>query len=152
MVVTKHKKRVKFRGNRTHGCGAAKKRRGAGNKGGKGMSGSGKRGDQKKSYVLKVFGNAYFGHKGFTSHKKKLKTINIGYIDMHIDSWIKKGYAKDEKGTIFIDLVKLGYDKLLGRGNVTRKYKIEVDHVSGKTQEKIKSAGGEIIGEITAEE
>ena len=67
MVVHKQKKNKRMRGAKTtHGYGAKKKHRGSGNKGGKGMAGSGKRADQKKTMILKVFGNEYFGRHGFT--------------------------------------------------------------------------------------
>ena len=41
-----------------------KKRRGAGNRGGRGMAGSGKRADQKKPTILKLYGSSYFGKRG----------------------------------------------------------------------------------------
>lgn len=152
MTVNRRKKAVRYRGQKTHGCGAKKKRRGAGNRGGKGMAGSGKRADQKKTYVLKYFGTDYFGKKGFRSHKRKLKTINIGLINEHLDQWVKKGWAKDDKNIYIIDLTKLGYDKLLGKGLVTKKYKINVEFASQKTISKIKGAGGEIsVNNVTEE-
>jgi len=58
MTVHRRKKNKRMRGAKTtHGYGAKKKHRGSGNKGGKGMAGSGKRADQKKTMILKVFGN-----------------------------------------------------------------------------------------------
>ena len=48
MVINKSKKKLKYRGSKTHGCGSMKKRRGAGHRGGRGAAGSGKRGDTKK--------------------------------------------------------------------------------------------------------
>ena len=46
MSVNKTKKVGKYRGSKTHGGGHMKKRRGAGNRGGRGMAGTGKRADQ----------------------------------------------------------------------------------------------------------
>ena len=66
MTTNKRKKVVKYRGSHTHGGGAKKKRRGAGHRGGRGMAGSGKRADQKKPTILKLYGNSYFGKKGFS--------------------------------------------------------------------------------------
>ena len=37
------------------------------------------------------------------------------------------------------------YTKLLGTGEVSRKYKITVDKVSSRAKEKIEKAGGEVI-------
>ena len=47
MTVNRRRKRVRQRGSKTHGWGAKKKHRGKGNRGGKGMAGSGKRADSK---------------------------------------------------------------------------------------------------------
>ena len=65
MPVNKRTKLSRYRGSHTHGCGSKKKRRGAGHKGGKGMAGSGKRADQKKPTILKLYGNDYYGRRGF---------------------------------------------------------------------------------------
>ena len=70
-MKSKRKKVNKYRGSQTHGGGAKKKRRGAGNRGGRGMAGSGKRADQKKPSILKEYGNRYFGKRGFRSKNKK---------------------------------------------------------------------------------
>ena len=59
MAVNKRKKDSRARGQWTHGGGSKKKRRGAGNRGGRGHSGSGKRGDAKKQIYLKK--KNYFG-------------------------------------------------------------------------------------------
>ena len=65
----KRKKSSRMNGRKmgTHGTGARKNNRESGNKGGKGMSGSGKRGDQKKTLITKLYGHDYFGKKGITS-------------------------------------------------------------------------------------
>jgi large subunit ribosomal protein L15 len=62
--IKKKKKSKNFRGNTTHGHGARKKWKGSGHHGGVGMAGTGKRADQKKSLVIKLFGNNYFGKQG----------------------------------------------------------------------------------------
>ena len=136
MVVKKRKKVVKYRRSKTHGGGAMKKRRGAGNRGGRGMAGSGKRADQKKPSIIKEFGNSYFGKHGFKrppSAVKKIKTINIGQIEEVFPG------KKD------IDLGKEGYSKLLGGGKINSKIKIKVDSASSKAIEKIKEKGGDVI-------
>ena len=65
MVVNKSKKKLKYRGSKTHGCGSMKKRRGAGHRGGRGAAGSGKRGDAKKP---SIWGGRYFGKHGFINN------------------------------------------------------------------------------------
>lgn len=128
----KRKKNVKMRGTKTHGHGSKKKWRGSGNKGGKGMAGSGKRADQKKTYILRYFGNEYYGKRGFHSiNKKNIKIINLDKLN-NID--------KEE-----INLKELGYTKLLGRGNITKKVKVHIEYASKSAIEKIKEKGGEVI-------
>src|SRR3989344_3357684 len=118
MPVNKRKKFSRMRGSHTHGGGAKKKRRGAGNRGGRGMAGSGKRADQKKPTILKLYGNSYFGKKGFTArrNKKQIKAINIQTIEDKLYNWLKKGILKKEGDTIKINLKEMGYNKLLGSG------------------------------------
>ncbi len=54
-----------MRAKTTHGYGSMKKNRGAGNRGGRGLAGTGKRGDaNKQTYQAN---KKYFGKHGFTS-------------------------------------------------------------------------------------
>ena len=133
MPYRKRKKNIKMRGSKTHGWGSMKKHRGAGNRGGRGMAGSGKRAKQKKISILKEYGKEYFGKYGFHRPKKlsrKIKTINL--------SDLKKFKQKE------INLTKLGYGKLLGKGIVGEKYNLIVNLCSKQAKKKIESAGGRI--------
>ena len=143
MVVRRRKKNVKLRGHKTHGYGSMKKHRGAGNRGGRGLAGSGKRADQKKSLILKLYGNEYFGRRGFRRYGSvRLRCINVGVLDEHADVWKRKGFVKEEGGFFVVDLGALGYDKLLGGGKVSLKWKIKVDSFSDSALKKIESVGG----------
>src|SRR3989344_2066211 len=96
MKLKKRKKSSRFRGSHTHGRGFKKKARGSGHRGGKGMAGTGKRGDQRKTLVLNLYGNNYFG-KDKTLRKKlskKLKEINIQQILENLSSFIKSKKAE----------------------------------------------------------
>jgi len=126
MTIKKRKKASRHRGSHTHQRGAKKKARGKGHRGGVGMSGTGKRADQKKTLVLKLYGNKYFG-KSKTLRKKqtiKLKSINLDQIT--------------EKNTNL-----QGY-KILSRGEPQKGLKIQASAASKKAIEKIKQEGGEI--------
>ncbi len=140
------KKVKKQRGSKTHGYGAMKKHRGAGSRGGRGMAGSGKRGDAKKPSIQK--NKKYFGKFGFKSLKKrkseKLKTINIEKIEQQLTRFLEKKHAEKKGNLIFIDLKKMGYDKLLGKGKGTNKLEINVNFASKKAIEKIQSKGGKV--------
>ena len=153
MTFNKRKKNSRYRGSKTHGCGSMKKRRGAGNKGGTGMAGSGKRAQSKKPLILKLYGNEYFGKHGFKrTATQHFKTINISFLEAKFGELLAKGTIKNEKGMFEVDLEALGADKLLGTGNPTRKYRIKALYVSGSAAEKIKEAGGEVIAENASEE
>jgi large subunit ribosomal protein L15 len=134
----KRKKSSRYRASKTHGCGSMKKRRGKGNKGGAGNAGSGKRADQKKPSFWKFES----GRIGFIS-KTRNRVNPITLFD--VQKLIKKGILKEENG--IYDLDKLGYNKLLSKGHVT-KIKIKVSMASKKIIDEIKKVGGEIILDI----
>jgi len=146
MPVNRRKKNVKQQGHKTYGWGSKKKRRGAGNRGGRGMAGSGKRADQKKPSILKEYGNKYFGKRGFVKHNKKIvKPINIDNLEKKLPDLVSKKLINEESKGFIIDLKKIGYNKLLGSGKITKKLVITADSASKKAIDKIKKAGGEVI-------
>ncbi|MBU2637559.1 MAG: 50S ribosomal protein L15 [Nanoarchaeota archaeon] len=153
MTVNKQKKCVRYRGSKTHGCGSMKKRRGAGNRGGKGMAGTGKRAQSKKPSIINMFGNTYLGKHGFKRPTTvRYKSVNIAFLEEKFDSLLAKGKIKSLNGMYSIDLASVGAGKLLGTGVPTRKYRIKADSVSSSAAEKIKAAGGEIVGEKVSKE
>src|SRR3989344_760533 len=93
MTVNKRKKSSRFRAHTTHGKGSMKKRRGAGNRGGRGRAGSGKRADQKKPSYWKEDTGKY----GFHSiHHKHLEVVNIRDLEEHKALWQREGKLKAE--------------------------------------------------------
>ncbi len=144
MAIHKRKKNERQRAKTTHGWGSMKKRRGAGNRGGRGNAGTGKRGDAKKPEIWK---NAkYFGKYGFSSKSRAptMVTINIKTLEDRADSLVKKGYVKFENNAYVIDLAELGYNKLLSTGNATKKLLITTVYATEKAVEKVKKAGGNV--------
>ncbi|MEK6836920.1 MAG: uL15 family ribosomal protein [Nanoarchaeota archaeon] len=78
--VKRRRKSRRFRGSHTHGRGFKKKARGSGHRGGVGMAGTGKRGDQRKSMILKNTLPEYFGKRQTRmvyGNRFKLKTLNL---------------------------------------------------------------------------
>jgi large subunit ribosomal protein L15 len=151
MKIKKRRKstRMHGKGMGTHGGGARKKRKGSGHRGGIGMAGSGKRADQKKTLVLKLYGNSYFGKQGITSRGTKRdirKRINLKDIFLNLEIYIKKGLAKETPKGIEINLK--GY-KILGEGEAKKKIIIKAKEASASAIEKVKKAGGEIQMEKT---
>lgn len=141
MKLKKRKKssRMHGRGMGTHGGGSRKKRKGSGHRGGKGMAGTGKRADQKKTLVLKLYGHKYFGKQGITSRKTKRdkrKRINLRQIEINLER-----YGKNTKEGFEIDLKEY---KILGDGEVKDKLIIKAKEASSSAIEKVERAGGRI--------
>ena len=144
MVVNKRKKYSRQRASHTHGWGSKKKHRGAGSRGGKGFSGSGKRGDAKKTKYWKD--TKYFGKYGFKPQrvKEEIIAINLYNIEEKVEAWLNDKQISKEGSAYVIDLEKIGSNKLLGNGQVKNKLKISVKYASNNAIEKVKKAGGEV--------
>ncbi len=142
MKTHKRKKssRHKGLGMGTHGTGCRKNKRKSGHRGGKGMAGSGKRADHKKTLITKLYGHNYFGKQGITSKGTKRDTrkrINLQQIELGLEKYGKK------KGDSFE--INLENYKILGKGEVKNKLIIKAKEASKSAIEKVKKAGGEII-------
>ncbi len=153
MSLKKTKKRKKAsrmhgKGAGTHGWGARKKHKKSGHRGGKGMAGTGKRADQKKTLITKLYGHNYFGKQGITSRgtkRDKRLRMNLEKIELNIESFIKRGIAKKTEKGIEIDLKEY---KILDSSNeymLQNKLIIKAKGASKSAAEKVKKAGGEII-------
>ncbi|MFH1500684.1 MAG: uL15m family ribosomal protein [archaeon] len=133
MKLKKKKKAKRMRGTRLHGY-SEKKHKGKGSHGGKGMAGTGKRGDQKKTYVLK-YEYPYFGKKASKirkreARKKQFKSINLQQIQGNL-----------KKGATEVNLK--GY-KVLGTGEIKQKITITASAASKSAIQKIEKAGAKI--------
>ena len=58
---------------------------------------------------------------------------------------MEQGFIKKEKDIYSIELDKLGYNKLLGSGQVNKKFKITTKYFSKKAKEKVEKMGGEVV-------
>ena len=145
MVARKRKKSSRMRGSWTHGWGEKKKHRRAGHRGGRGNAGTGKRGDAKKPSIWK--NPSYFGKHGFTKQNTKgdILGVNLKVIEDCSELWVSRKLAEEKEGIIVIDLKKLGYNKLLGSGKVTKKLKITAPSASAMAVEKVSKAGGTVV-------
>ena len=151
MTINKRKKNTRLRGSKTHGWGAKKKHRGQGHRGGRGMAGTGKRADSKKPSIWK---EDYFGKHGFVSKtpKVKINAVNIGFIEQHLSKFLSNNSIKKENDMYFVELEKLGFNKLLGDGRVSVKFKVKTPYASKIAVEKIKESGGEVTGLVEIKE
>lgn len=98
--------------------------------GGRGMAGSSK---HKYTWVTaKTTG--YFGAESMKG-KDKPKAVNIGYLnEMAVTN------NKDE-----INALSLGFQKILGRGEVTKAITVKAKIFTASAKEKIESAGGKAL-------
>lgn len=141
MVVKRRKKHRRFRGRRTY-KGAKKRRRGGGSRGGRGKAGLHK---HKWTWTVK-YAPEYFGKVGFRPPvSREIKTINIEELDRIAEKLVEQKLAEKIDNKIKINLKKIGYDKLLGKGKLTKPLLVEAKYFSKKAKEKLKAAGGEAL-------
>ncbi|MDG7037515.1 MAG: 50S ribosomal protein L15 [Nitrososphaerota archaeon] len=139
-MATRNRKTRKMRGTRTVSYGQIGQHRKSGSQGGHGMAGLHK---HKWSWTVK-YDPDYYGNHGFTSLQRKIKTwINLDQLD-DLYKRIEPKEKKDEMA--LLDLTKLGYQKLLGRGGVTAPYYIVVDRITEEAKKGIVDAGGKVEG------
>ncbi len=146
MRIKKRRKSSRYAASQTARRGKKARTRGSGNQGGKGWSGTGKRGDQKKTLVIKITGgNNYFGksktlRRGRTP--QKLSSINLSQVVKDLNSFVQEGKAKESKGSYELNLQ--GY-KILGDGDLDTKINITASAFSTSAKEKIEKSGGKAI-------
>ena len=145
-MPTKDRKIRKYRGSRTHGWGQVGQHRARGGRGGTGKAGLDK---HKWTWVVK-HDPTYWNKKGFVSVKtlnKKVNVINIGKLDDLADKLESEKKLEKKENKIFVDLESLGYDKLLGTGEVIKPMLVKVASYSESASKKLEEAGGEILKE-----
>ena len=145
-MPTKDRKVRRQRGSRTHGWGQVGQHRARGGRGGTGKAGLDK---HKWTWVVK-YDPTYWLKKGFVSARtlgKTVNIINVGKLDALADKLNseKKLEIKDKK--IILDLESLGYDKLLGTGEIVKHMLVKVASYSESASRKLEEAGGEILKE-----
>ncbi len=146
MSPHKLRKVRKRRGSRTHGYGRVGQHRGGGKRGGHGKAGLHKHG---WTYIVKHEPD-YFGKKGFTSPRslgQKVNIINLGQLEELVDKLDLEEQLEKKGGKVLLDLNKLGYDKLLGMGTVTKPILVKVAFHSETAAKKVQEAGGQILKE-----
>ncbi len=167
------KKRIKkIRGSRTCGGGSHKNRRGRGNRGGAGNAGSrkhkyiktiiegveiGKHGFTRPESIRSDFRLRKDLFETLKELKKEGKLdsytyrylksrpeLNVGDLDEIIERLKELGLAELEEDLFKVDLENLGYYKLLGRGEVSKRIAVKVGFATETAKRKIEAAGGEI--------
>ncbi|MGB9577208.1 MAG: uL15 family ribosomal protein [Candidatus Norongarragalinales archaeon] len=136
--MRRHERKCKkYRGNRSHGAGNIKNRRGKGSKGGVGRAGYHK---HKWFHTIKYELNKISErHKGFTNPtKKKVREITLGEIAKQI---MAGKFQKMPDGTFVVDLSKENA-KILGNGEFSFKAQVRAKAFTAPAKEKIAAAGG----------
>lgn len=137
-MPTRLRKIRRQRGSRTHGWGQVGQHRGSGSKGGTGKAGLHK---HKWSWTVKYAPN-HFGHDSLKppNQLKAEKWINVGQLD------VLYGIREiDNRKEATINLVEMGYDKLLGAGFVSNAYTIFAKSFTPSAKTKIEKAGGKLV-------
>lgn len=136
MVNRKRRRNRKYLGTRSHGKGNIKTGRGNGSRGGTGKAGLGKH----KGTWLAANDPNYYGRSviGFVNPASKPRVKAINLYELNHRAVTGKLEKKGEKYIFKFD------GKVLGTGNVTVPLSITAKSWSRKTEEKVKSAGGEI--------
>ncbi len=91
----------------------------------------------KWSYTVK-YAPDHFGHNDFRPPKQ---TVTKRWLNLEDLSRIMETISNETKQ---LDLTAMGYDKLLGQGNVSHALTIKISRASASAIEKIKAAGGSV--------
>ena len=144
MVVRKRRKVRKLRGSRTMGWNGRKKHRGVAERGGKGLAGLRKHG---WPYAFKHMPE-HFGKRGFVrppTVSRVIGAINVDDLDQKSDELLQKGLAKRETERIVADAARLGFNKVLGGGRVTRSFDVVVEELTESARRKLEDDEGKAI-------
>lgn len=179
MLKNKKKKAVRLRGTSSHAWGHKKKHRGSGNRGGFGAAGTGARGDSQKPGLLARSGGIlkkisassgvkvetlrktlakkgnYFGKRGFTRvGKTQNKVLSLSYLEHNFDKLVESGIIVKQKDEYVFDATLFKYDKILGKGNFSKKMTIICDSISESAKTRVEEVGGKVIvsGEESSQE
>ena len=91
----------------------------------------------------------YYGRHGFKRPQCMVtanSTINVAELEEQLDRFVELEFATKEGDVYNVNLTDAGIDKLLGNGNIGTAVNVTVDQASAIAIEKIKAAGGSIVG------
>jgi large subunit ribosomal protein L15 len=152
--MRKHPKKIrKKRGTRTCGYGRVGQHRKAGQRAGKGKTTQWKK--SKKSYYLKQKELGFpdpdwnIGKKGFKRPQDVIRiynvnSLNVKDLDYKIENLTQQKKATKSGDTYAINLNDINIQKILGRGEISKKINVTVNKASKRAIEKIESAGGKV--------
>ncbi|MCC6029283.1 MAG: 50S ribosomal protein L15 [Candidatus Korarchaeum sp.] len=148
MSIPRRRKRSrKMRGSRLHGYGLQRQHRRSGRRGGFGMAGTKKHlWTWVTAYEPDYFGRGRRGFKRPRAVRREIRSINLADLDKMLPDLLSSGLARElEDGRIELDLGEIGYNKLLGRGEVSKPLLVKVEKASKNAVSKLESIGGGVI-------
>ncbi len=126
------------RGTRFCGWGQIGQHRASGSRGG--VGGAGK---HKHFFIRTIIEEPnHFGHEQF--HALRKSDVDRWLNIKELNNLLKYSKA-DEDGKVVLDLNELGYEKLLGSGQVESVFTIKIKKASKSAMSKITEAGGEVL-------
>ncbi|MFB6182525.1 MAG: uL15m family ribosomal protein [Candidatus Nanohaloarchaea archaeon] len=129
------KRRDKKNKSGTHGHGSSKKNRNAGNRGGREKAGRGKKAKHEK---MTKEGVHELGEHGFTPYTSTEQDgINLRDIDERIETFVEEGLAEETDDGYIFYADKAGYEKILGRGKITKNIKVKAENFSDSAKRKL---------------
>ncbi len=138
-MPTRLRKIRRKRGSRTCGWGRQSQHRRHSRKGGRGKAGI-----HKHKWVPPA--PKHEGKRGFRSiWAREVRTINVGELDELIAGMLAEGKLVEREGIVEVDLTELGYEKVLGRGNVSRPIIVKAKAFSERAIARIEVVGGKAI-------
>lgn len=142
--MRREKKSKYHRGSRTCGWGRVAQHRRSGRKGGRGRVGYHK---HKWSWVM-TYARDWYGKYGFTRHPSlvaRKAVINVGEVDERAEELVRMGVARVEGDAVHVDITLLGYNKLGGRGKVTKKLVVMGFEATKNAVRKLQAVGGAFV-------
>ena len=84
------------------------------------------------------------GEKGFTGGEDQTG-INLRDIDQRIDSFVEHGLAEETEDGYVFHADEAGYEKILGKGKLTKEIEIHAEKFSSSAERKIEEANGKAV-------
>lgn len=139
-MPTRQRKHRRMRGTRTVGYGQISQHRR--HPGGRGHAGLHK---YKWSWVT-TYDPDYFGVHGFVNPTTvhTYSWISVGDLDVLYSKLSEKAKVEEIEGLPRLDLTRLGIDKLLGGGDVSAAYLVNVPRYTKQAKAKLEGAGGKM--------
>ncbi len=101
----------------------------------------------KWSYLVKYMPDHFGSNKWHPPNPSVTRRwVNVGELDR------VTAVGAPDPSTGVLDLGKLGYEKLLGQGSLSKPLKLKVARASSSAVEKVKAAGGNVEVEFAAAE